>query len=233
MLLLALDTSTPAVTAAVADVVGIGYEVVEHTEVDARRHGELVAPTVDGVLRRAGVRPRDLEGVVVGLGPGPFTGLRVGIMTAATMADALGIPAYGQCSLDCVVDGWVADYAVVTDARRREVYWALYTESGLRIDGPHVGRPDVAAAELRQRGWGLAVGGGARVFGEGAHLYRDLFEEFGIDDERRYPSARTLLRQMELRLHGADGAPPPDVLTPLYLRRPDAVEPGARKPVTT
>ena len=211
MQVLALDTSSPAVSAALVQVLAEGVEVLgERVVVDARRHGELLAQGVREVL--AGRRP---DAVVVGTGPGPFTGLRVGLMTAAAMSDALGVPAYGVCSLDGIADG---DCWVVTDARRKEVYWARYA-GGVRVEGPEVSRP----ADLAQQ-----LPAGARLLGAGAVLHRDVLP--GVqDDAPLHPSGPALVaRAAERVLAGA----PSDPLTPLYLRRPDAVEPGATKRVT-
>jgi tRNA A37 threonylcarbamoyladenosine modification protein TsaB len=97
VLLLAFDTATPAVTVALRGDEGV---LAEHTEIDARRHGELLAPGIEKVLADAGCSRTDLTGVVVGVGPGPFTGLRVGLMTARALGDALDIPVYGVCTLD-------------------------------------------------------------------------------------------------------------------------------------
>ncbi len=203
MQVLALDTSSPAVSAALVRLDEAGAEVLaERVVVDARRHGELLAQGVREVL--AGARP---DAVVVGTGPGPFTGLRVGLVTAAAMADALGVPAYGVCSLDAMAEG---DVVVVADARRREVYWARY-DAGERVDGPAVCAP----ADLPLRPEDVLVGAelvpGREVGGP------------------RSPSMRLLVaRAADRLLAGA----PSDPLTPLYLRRPDAVEPGATKKVT-
>jgi tRNA threonylcarbamoyladenosine biosynthesis protein TsaB len=126
--LLALDTATPAVTVAVAD----GERVLaERTTVDARRHGELLAPAIEAVLREAGVDRRDLTRIGVGVGPGPFTGLRVGLVTARTLGAVLGLEVLGVCSLDVLALGarLTGEYRVVTDARRREVHWAAYDGS--------------------------------------------------------------------------------------------------------
>lgn len=208
-MLLAFDTATPAVTVAVRD----DHRVrAERAVVDARRHGELLGPGIGQVLAEAGVSPSDLTKIAVGVGPGPFTGLRVGLVTARAMADALGIPVVGVCTLDVLAADVVcgAPFLVATDARRREVYWATYDEKGLRTDGPHVGRP----AELV---WsGLA-------FGAGALQYHDVFKSA---HEPHFPSAATLC---ELVAEGRVTILEPQ---PLYLRRPDAVEPGARKAVT-
>ncbi len=211
-MLLALDTATPAVTVAVAD----GSEVLaERTTVDARRHGELLAPAIAGALRDAGVDRRDLTGVAVGVGPGPFTGLRVGLVTARTLGATLGLPVLGVCTLDVLAlqagrERALEDFRVVTDARRKEVYWAAYSlDGGLhRTDGPHVEAPAAAA-------WaGPAVGAGAALYPQ----------DFPGHLAPGHPSAAALCAWV------AAGRPtgPPE---PLYLRRPDAVEPGARKPV--
>ena len=217
MLVLALDTSSPAVSAALLHLTPAACEpVAEHVVVDARRHGELLALGVRTVL--AGRPAGELGAVVVGLGPGPFTGLRVGLVTAATMADALGVPAYGVCSLDAVGDG---DRVVVTDARRKEVYWARYAD-GVRVEGPAVERPAELAARLR--------GSGARLVGAGARLHRAAFDGLTVDDAVGHPSGLALVRLAAERvLAGAPSEP----LTPLYLRRPDAVSPEASKKVTS
>ena len=145
MLVLALDTATSAVTAGLLWLPAAGSPEVlaERVTVDARAHCELLMPSVCSVLATAGVSMRDLDAVVCGVGPGPFTGLRVGMVTAAALGDALGLPVFPVCSLDAIAyrAGTGSPLLVITDARRREVYWARYDESGARIDGPHVDRP--------------------------------------------------------------------------------------------
>jgi tRNA threonylcarbamoyl adenosine modification protein YeaZ len=187
---LVLDTSTPAVTAGLVDLDDLRV-LAEVVEVDARRHGELLAVGVREVLKAG-----EPETVVVGVGPGPFTGLRVGIVTAAAFAEARGIPVVGVCSLDGMA---APGTGVVTDARRKEVYWAVYGEDGQRLDGPHVTKPEIAREALR----------GNRIVGDGALLYG-----FATVDLPRYPDVASLARAS---LH--EQLP----LTPLYLRRPDAV----------
>ena len=154
--------------------------------------------------------------MVAGLGPGPFTGLRVGLVTAAAIADALGIPAYGVCSLDglAVAPGRLL---VATDARRREVYRAVY-DDGARVLGPEVDRP----AELAARGLGVTAAAGA-----GARMYADVLGVPLTGPDGPDPVALAA-RTADRVLSGAPGDP----LTPLYLRRPDAVEPGRPKAVT-
>jgi tRNA threonylcarbamoyl adenosine modification protein YeaZ len=212
VLLLAFDTATPAVTVALHD----GSQVIaQDCAVDARRHGELLAGAIEKVLRSGGASHADLTDLAVGVGPGPYTGLRAGVVTAKVLASALGIPADGICTLDVIAADVDADrdFIVATDARRREVYWALYERNGERLSGPEVGRP----AELPA---------GYPVAGEGAVLYPELT---GVPLAPRYPSAARLAELAAARR--AEGAPPvpPE---PLYLRRPDAREPGPPKRVT-
>ena len=212
MLVLALDTSSPAVSAGLSRVPregGPAEPLAESVAVDGRRHGELLAVGVREVMLAAGVQRRDLDAVVVGLGPGPFTGLRVGLVTAAVLAHALGVPAYGVCSLDGldVQDGWA-----VSDARRREVYWARYA-GGQRVAGPEVARP----ADLQ-------LPAGALLVGAGAVLHRAAFEGADVAEAPLHPSPHVLVLRAADRIRS--GAPS-EPLTPLYLRRPDAVEPSA------
>jgi tRNA threonylcarbamoyl adenosine modification protein YeaZ len=210
--LLALDTATPAVTVAVAD----GDRVLaERTTIDARRHGELLAPAIADVLTAAGLDRRALTAVAVGTGPGPFTGLRVGLVTARTLGAVLDIPVLGVCTLDVIAlgSGLAGDFRVVTDARRREVHWAAYRSSaaGLeRLDGPYVGAPALCAYT------GPAAGAGAV-------LYPDDFPD---PRDPQHPAAADLARWVAAGL-------PTTAPDPLYLRRPDATEPGARKSVLT
>ncbi|MFB4282987.1 MULTISPECIES: tRNA (adenosine(37)-N6)-threonylcarbamoyltransferase complex dimerization subunit type 1 TsaB [unclassified Nonomuraea] len=214
MLVLAFDTATPAVTAALHD----GERVLaESTTIDARRHGELLAPTIELVLGEAGASPRDVTAIVAGSGPGPYTGLRVGLMTAQGLATTLGAPAYGICTLDAVAygSGLTGPFLVATDARRKEVFWARYSDPRTRLDGPFVDRPADVPVE------------GLPVVGAGAQLYADLLG--GGGDAPPYPYAGALAALAAERL--AQGIPldPP---RPIYLRRPDAVAPGAPKRVT-
>jgi tRNA threonylcarbamoyl adenosine modification protein YeaZ len=148
---LAIDTATPAVTAGIVRLDSVEV-LAERVTVDARAHAEQLTPNVLAALADAGMTVDDLCAVVVGCGPGPFTGLRVGMATAAAYGHALGIPVHGVCSLDAIGVDTEGDALVVTDARRREVYWARYRD-GVRIDGPAVNAPaDVpGAAEALER----------------------------------------------------------------------------------
>jgi len=211
--LLAFDTATPTVTVALHD----GERVVaSYRSTEAMRHGEHLAPGITAVLDEAWVMRSDITAVAVGVGPGPFTGLRVGLVTARTLALALQIPVYGVCSLDvlaaeAVDTGAVAGpFLVATDARRKEVYWASYDEEGRRLDGPQVSRPADVATQLP-------------VVGRGALLYPDAFPNaVGPAD----PSAGVLATVVtDERAELLDPEP-------LYLRRPDALAPGDRKKVS-
>jgi tRNA A37 threonylcarbamoyladenosine modification protein TsaB len=131
------------------------------------------------------------------------------------MSETLGIPAYGVCSLDGIAACRdEADLVVMTDARRKEVYWARYNSDGERIDGPHVSKPQ-----------DVPLNGTTRLAGAGARLY---FADRNLLD-RDYPMPSALAERARDRILTRAASDP---LTPLYLRRPDAVEPGVAKPVT-
>ncbi|MEZ7004508.1 tRNA (adenosine(37)-N6)-threonylcarbamoyltransferase complex dimerization subunit type 1 TsaB [Streptomyces sp. AD55] len=215
MLLLALDTATPAVTVALHD----GTDVIaSSSQVDARRHGELLLPAVDRVLSEAGPRLADVTAIAVGIGPGPYTGLRVGLMTADTFGLALGVPVHGVCTLDALA--YAADleepFVVATDARRKEVYWARYADSRTRLTDPAVDRPAALADEVA----------GLPAVGAGALLYPDVFPRA---HEPEHVSAAALARLAARRLAAGEELPAP---RPLYLRRPDAQVPRNYKVVT-
>ncbi|TIC84358.1 tRNA (adenosine(37)-N6)-threonylcarbamoyltransferase complex dimerization subunit type 1 TsaB [Nocardioides sp. GY 10127] len=212
-MLLTFDTATPRVTAALHD----GERVVASADADvAMRHGEQLAPLIEKVLADAGADRFDVTAVGVGVGPGPFTGLRVGLVTARTLGHVLQVPVYGVCTLDvlaaqAVGTGEVAEpFLVATDARRKEVYLASYDAEGNRVEGPVVVKPAAAATD-------------ALVVGEGADLYP---EHFARTAGPRRPSAAWMAVAITEELVGLLDP------EPLYLRRPDAEAPGARKPVS-
>ncbi|MEU2667536.1 tRNA (adenosine(37)-N6)-threonylcarbamoyltransferase complex dimerization subunit type 1 TsaB [Streptomyces sp. NPDC007164] len=218
MLLLALDTATPAVTVALHDGTSV---VAESGQVDARRHGELLLPAVDRVLAEAGVKLDAVTDVVVGVGPGPYTGLRVGLVTAATFGSALSVPVHGLCTLDGLAyaagtAGLEGPFAVATDARRKEVYWARYDDARTRVTEPAVDRPADIAGQLA----------GLPVVGAGAVLYPEAFPDAR---EPEHVSAGALAALAAERLAAGVELLPPQ---PLYLRRPDAQVPKNYKVVT-
>jgi len=221
--LLAVDTSSAQVSAALVHIAPDGEATAASVRqlVAPNRHGELLAQLVHDVLAEARVRLSDVGAMAAGLGPGPFTGLRVGVVTAATIADACAIPAYGVCSLDALArrhdEGRVL---VCSDARRRQVYWARY-DGGRRVDGPEIGYPAQLATDM--------AGQVDRTVGAGALLHRDAFAGVHSVEDHPYPSAVDVAALCSQRaLAGA----PSEVLEPLYLRRPDAVPPGKPKTVT-
>ncbi|MCT9928654.1 tRNA (adenosine(37)-N6)-threonylcarbamoyltransferase complex dimerization subunit type 1 TsaB [Planotetraspora sp. A-T 1434] len=239
MLVLAFDTATPAVTAALHD----GSRVLaESTTIDARRHGELLAPAIERVLGDSGATLRDVTAIVAGTGPGPYTGLRVGLMTATALATTAGVPALGVCTLDALA--YAADmpgpFLVATDARRKEVFWARYGDARTRLDGPRVDRPHDLPGNLP-------------VVGAGGRLYADIIGPSRVSGPD-HPSAgalaalaaehlaglspdqaRELARVPEGRVDSVEKARELAVLgpaRPIYLRRPDAQIPGVPKKVT-
>ncbi len=214
VLLLALDTSTTAITVALHD----GFSVVaESTTLDARGHAEHLAPGLVAVLTEAGAAPADVTDVGVGLGPGPFTGLRVGIVTARTFALATGAALHGVCSLDALaheagrtgsVQG--GEVVVATDARRKEVYWARYAvcaDGAARLTQPEVGLPAGLPPEVRR----------LPAVGRGPVLYPAAFAQAGIPVD---VSAGWLADLVAGRLARGESL---EEHEPIYLRRPDAV----------
>ncbi|MFF1816304.1 tRNA (adenosine(37)-N6)-threonylcarbamoyltransferase complex dimerization subunit type 1 TsaB [Kribbella sp. NPDC058245] len=221
-MLLAFDTSSAAVTVALADPVS-GAIAASSTTVDALRHGELLAPAIAAALAEAGCTARDLTRIAVGVGPGPFTGLRVGLVTARTMADVLGIEVAGVCSLDILArqSSLSLPVAVATDARRKEIYWALYDGpaadgSRRRLEGPAVDKPADVAHVLS----------GLPIIGRGAVLYAEALG-VAVDEVVEYPSAEVLAYGVAT---GTLEIVAPD---PLYLRRPDVTMSGGPKSVLT
>ncbi|MFJ8072574.1 tRNA (adenosine(37)-N6)-threonylcarbamoyltransferase complex dimerization subunit type 1 TsaB [Streptomyces sp. NPDC096176] len=215
MLLLAMDTATPAVTAALHDGSSV---VAESSRVDARRHGELLLPAVDRVLAEAGVKLDAVTGIVVGVGPGPYTGLRVGLVTAATFASALGVPVHGVCTLDglAYAAGLDEPFVVATDARRKEVYWARYADARTRLTDASVDRPDAIAEQVA----------GLPAVGAGALLYPQAFPDTRGPE---HVSAGALAALAAEKLAAGEEFLAPQ---PLYLRRPDAQVPKNYKVVT-
>lgn len=198
-LVLALDTST---------VVNVGLArgdqvLATATVSDQMAHVEQLMPLVSECLDAAEVRAVELDQLVVGVGPGPFTGLRVGVVTAHVLGFVLRIGLRGVCSLDVLAAQFVGqgteDFVVATDARRREVYWARYNARGIRVEEPKVSRPgDVPRLP---------------VIGPAADIYADQL------------LAVSGPRSMDPAVLATTGATLPDAgHEPLYLRHPDATE---------
>ncbi|GLE57622.1 hypothetical protein NJBCHELONAE_29310 [Mycobacteroides chelonae] len=202
--ILALDTATPAITAGLVRRAPDGsvQALSERITMGAKGHAEALTPNIGAACADAGVAVGELDAIVVGCGPGPFTGLRVGMATAAAMGLALDIPVYPVCTLDAIGHDTTGSVLVVTDARRREVYWAGYRD-GTRIGGPAVDAP----ADVSVQGYALVAG---------SPDHTALFDIPVLD--RQFPSPSRLVQVV-------DWGKPPGALTPLYLRRPDAKEP--------
>jgi tRNA threonylcarbamoyl adenosine modification protein YeaZ len=201
-LVLAIDTATAAVIAGVLrrDAEGNIETLAQRITVDAHAHAEMLTPNVLAAVADAGLTMDALGAVVVGCGPGPFTGLRVGMATAAAYGHALGVPVHGVCSLDAIGGRTSGEVLVVTDARRREVYWARYRD-GVRVEGPGVDAP-------------VAVPSGDAAAVAGSPVQCALFELPRI--EPALPSPAGLVAAVR------DWEAEPRPLVPRYLRRPDA-----------
>ena len=194
---LAIDTSTSRTSVAIVDQGAILWHGYRD---GATSHGHALPSLVATALQSV----PQVDRVVVGMGPGPFTGLRVGIAFARTFALSRVIPVIGICSLDAIAAlvREKDEFVIATDARRKEVYWAQY-RSGIRIDGPHVDLPSVVANL------------GLPIFGEGAIKYG-----IAASDEFQFPDPRALVALSE----NADMC----IADPLYIRRPDAVPTSER-----
>ncbi|MBC3185988.1 tRNA (adenosine(37)-N6)-threonylcarbamoyltransferase complex dimerization subunit type 1 TsaB [Corynebacterium sp. zg-331] len=211
MLALAIDTATADLVTGIVDT-ATGDAVAQRIVRGTRAHNEFLVPTIQEMLREQALSLVDMGAMVVGCGPGPFTGLRVGMVTAESLGHSLGLPVHGVCSLDAI--GYqLREHPVAlvaTDARRREVYWAAYRH-GERVEGPDV----VAPASLRSR----ETPGHLSI---PEHLVEKLPEHLAdVPRSHLGPTPAALVAV-------ADMSATPAPLRPLYLRRPDAVEP---KPV--
>ena len=178
-MLLAIDTSAGT---AVAIVDRDGGILAEHSSDDTRRHAEVIDGLIAACFAEAKVTVAELSGVAVGMGPGPFTGLRVGIAAARAFAFGAGKPVVPVVSHDAVAFGITGPTLVVTDARRREVYWSAYSGSDaeglpIRIEGPSLCKPDdLPVFEGFERVDAATIPGGALgMLAESLYLHKRPF----------------------------------------------------------
>lgn len=248
MITLGIDTATSASAVAIVD--GDGDVLADGLHVDARAHAEVLAPLLDDALREVGVHPTL---IAVGVGPGPYTGLRVGIATARTLGLAWDVPVVGVCSLDAIAiaavhAGVAGEFVVATDARRKEVYWARY-DGGSRLHGPFVGRVADIPADVRALPW---VGEGVSAVPGNADLVNAVASNAphipDAADTPRTPDAADIARlaagwvaagaepaavPAHWSAHGTDDGTTARSLSgltllqpyPLYVRRADAATP--------
>jgi len=222
MLILGVESATAQVGCAIG-----GHEGVLASTHSARgkRHAESLTPQIDFTLKQARVEIEEISVVAVDVGPGLFTGLRVGISTAMAIAFGLSVPMIGVSSLDLVafpVRHTRRLIAVAIDARRGELFTAFYRQvpGGMqRVTEPHVVTPDDLYAELQ------AASTECLVVGDGAVRYRDQLGsitkvEIG-DEGLAYPSAASLVALAHARALREDFVQPAEI-KPMYLRRPDA-----------
>lgn len=232
-LLLAFDTATDAIALAVARREGPdGSEVLASSDFHARRAAlSNLLPAASGMLAHEGIEPADLAAIVVGRGPGSFTGVRIGVATAKGLSHGLGVPLFGVSTLKAVAwrlaraEGLVA---VLGDAMRGEVYPALFRAGEgrvARLTPDRVARPQVAAEEL------AALGEPVMLTGDGLAKYRDVFEAAlgdlaSVADESLWaPTGAGLVAAFDAAIERGDvGDGDPGSLLPVYTRLSDAEE---------
>lgn len=229
MLILGIETATERVSVAIGGHEGVlgSFEISR-----GRRHAETLVPAIEFLCRQADVTLDEFGCVAVDIGPGLFTGMRVGIATAKALAQALRLPMIGVSSLDLLAfplrhsDRTIV---AVVDARRGELFYAFYRQvpGGVqRVTEPRVGRPDDLVADLIARGQETVC------VGDGALRYRDeLAEAVRVEFAEQYlsnPSAAPLVQLAHARALREDWVNPWD-LQPMYLRKPDAQINWARR----
>lgn len=222
MLIAGIDTATVQVSVAVGGHEGV---LASTQSCRARQHAEVLTPAIEFTCRQARIELSEISVVAVDLGPGLFTGLRVGVAAAKAMAHALNVPMIGVSSLDLLafpVRFTSRLIVAAIDARRGELFYAFYRQvpGGIQRLTEHlVGSPDDLASEL------LAASEESLLVGDGAIRYREVFEGLKkteiVEEGLAYPSASSLVMLAHARALREDWVKPWD-LQPLYLRRPDA-----------
>ena len=220
MLVLGIETSTPQASVAIGSEQGV---VASAMVSRGANYNEFLLPAIRFCLEEAGLGYRNIGGMAVGLGPGLFTGMRVGVATAKALAQTLSVPIVGLSSLDLVAYGVrysSKTICAILDARRNEVFYAFYRASpgGVQRMGEYrVDKPGTLAIGLASRPEEVLL------VGSGAHLYRDVFDDLGSVVELgslgdSFPNASSLVELSLARLFRQDFDSPYD-LVPLYLRQ--------------
>ena len=223
MLILGIESATSRVGCAIG-----GHEgtIASAHSSRGRRHAESLAPQIEFVAEQAGVQLADIGAIAIDIGPGLFTGLRVGVTTALALATTLRIPMIGVTSLDLLAFPVGHTHRMITaavDARRSEVFHATYrpVPGGLqRITAPAVSEPEELRSAI------VAEAADVLIVGDGALAHRHLFEDVSgveiADEVLAFPSASALVSLAHARAMREEFVRP-DEIEPLYLRRPDAV----------
>ncbi len=219
MKILAIDSATPAASVALAEDRRVAASALR---VDRRGHSAFMVSAIDFCFDQAGWAPSDLDAVVVDVGPGLYTGLRVGLATAQALAGAIGVPLVPAVSLDAIAYRAATGHRhiwSVVDVRRGEVAVASYrpVPGGVVKDGPaQVVTPDVFRAMLESDPDDVLLVGDTPALPEG--LLRGLHRV--RQGRPRYPSADVLVEVASPMLEKGS-FPHPDEVRPLYLREPD------------
>ena len=228
MLLLGIDTATRRIGVVLANEHGMVARVELGGTADPSppRHAETLAPAIAWMCEQAGVTPASFSAVAVGIGPGMFTGLRVGVTTAKVLAQSLRIPVIPVPSLDLLAYPLRYAHGLVVatiDARREQIYWAIYRPSpgGVQRESDYeLGSPDDLVAELEARGHD------AILCGDGVLRFRDRFAPLGrravIAGPAHASPSLTALADLALARYQREDFVSPGDVSPMYLRRSDA-----------
>lgn len=222
MLILGIESSTIQVGCAIGGHEGV---LASAHSAKGKRHAENLAPAIEFTCRQAQIELNDVGLVAVDLGPGLFTGLRVGIATAKAIAFALRVPMIGVSSLDLLAFSVRYTPRLIVaaiDARRGEIYHASYRQvpGGVqRVTEHAVGSPEDLASDL------FATGEEALLVGDGAQRYREAFDDLArvdiVDRGACHPSAAALVQLAHAKALREEFSQI-DMIAPIYLRRPDA-----------
>ena len=222
MLILGIETATVQAGCAIGGHEGV---LASAHSAKGKRHAENLTPAIEFICEQAQIELSEIGLVAVDVGPGLFTGLRVGVATAKAIAFALRVPMIGVSSLDLLAFPVRFSPRLIVaaiDARRNELYYAFYRQvpGGVqRISEHAVGSADDLASEL------LAIGEEVLLVGDGAHRYREAFDGLAkveiVDPGNSYPSAASLVQLAHARALREDFTQI-DAIEPIYLRRPDA-----------